>query len=312
MNKRLVLFAALIAMLFAGCAKAQTAWLTDLDAAKATSQKAKKDLLIVFTGSDWNDPSKKLIADVFTADFFKKGSKDYVLCNIDIVQDKKLMDPAALEKNYTTATKYGAQALPFFILQTPEGDIYAASAGTGQTGTTDGLFAFLQTFQDARKKISDLKKKIVSSKGVEKAKNIDTFVETIEPSHREQYADLIRQVPGLDADGKAGLKGKYQLQVAYLDAVALYQAGKLTEAGDIFVKLAGGSTLNKGQSQEAWYMGAYMYAMSGNIDNAKVIGLLEKAIAADPENPGSAQIKATIKQIKSAPLSVSNKVPAKK
>jgi len=44
-----------------------------------------------------------------------------------------------------------------------------------------------------------------------------------------------------------------------------------------------------------------MYAMSGKVENSKVIEWLEKAIAADPENQGAAQIKATIEQIKTNP-----------
>jgi len=114
---------------------------------------------------------------------------------------------------------------------------------------------------------------------------------------------MIRQVPSLDKDNKAGLRGKYQLQVAYLDAIALYQKGSMTEAGDCFIKLAEEATLDPGQSQEAWYMGAYMYALSGTADNAKVVGWLEKAVAADPKNPGATQIQATIDQLKATPAS---------
>jgi len=301
MKKQLVLAAALFSLLFAGCAKAQTAWITDLDAAQSAAAKSKKDLLVVFTGSDWNDPSKQLIADVFTGDFFKKGSKDFILCNIDIVQDETLMEKELIEKNYTSASSYGVQELPWFILQTAEGDVYAA-AGTGEAANTvDGFFAQMDTYKDTRKKLVDLKKNIKNSKGAEKAKNIDLFIEAVDPSRRESYADLIREVPALDADGTAGLRGKYELQVAYLDAVALYQAQKMTEAGEIFIKLAEGGTLNGAQMQEAWYMGAYMYAMSGTVENTQVIEWLEKAVASDPENAGTTQIKATIEQIKAGP-----------
>ena len=306
MKKQLVVLMALATLLLAGCAKPQTAWITDLDTAKVDAQKSKKDLLLVFTGSDWNDPSKDLIAKVFTADFFKRGTKTYVMCNIDIVQDKKLMDATILEKNYGLATKYGVQELPFVALITSEGDVYAASSITDQSKTIDGFFNFLGTFKDARTKMITLKKAIKTSKGAEKAKNIDAFLAVVNPSQRESYANIIREVPGLDADGKAGLKGKYQLQVAYLDAIALYKDKKLTEAGDCFIKLTDEKTLNAAQTQEAWYMGAYMYAMSGTVDSTKVIEWLEKAIAADPENPGSAQIKATIEQLKANP----QKVPA--
>ena len=97
MKKKFAIIAAALVVLLAGCAKPQTAWITDFDEAKAVSQKSKKDLLIAFTGSDWNDPSKELIANVFTPDFFKKGTKNYVMCNLDIVQDKTLLDEAIIE-----------------------------------------------------------------------------------------------------------------------------------------------------------------------------------------------------------------------
>jgi len=311
MKKQLFILSVLVTLLLAGCSKPQTAWITDLDAAKKASEKSKKDLLIVFTGSDWNDPSKELITNVFTDDFFKKGSKKFVLCNIDIVQDETLMDSETLNANYQTATAFGVQSLPLFVLQTSEGDVYASVGTSDTTGSIDGFFAYLDTFKEARKTIVDLKKKIKSTKGAEKAKAIDAFVEAIDSSRRASYSDLIRQVPDLDADGSAGLKGKYQLQVAYLDAIDLYQQSKMVEAGDIFLKLAEGGTLNAGQTQEAWYMGAYMNAMSGTTENDKVIEWLQKAIDADPTNEGSAQIQATIEQIKSS-AAATPAVPAAK
>ena len=286
---------------FLNLPKPQTAWITDIQAAKTASQKTKKDLLVVFTGSDSNDQSKELISKVFTGDFFKKGSKKFVLCNIDIVQDEKLMDKTVLDANYKIITEYGVQNLPTFVLQTSEGDVYASSSSTDKTGTIDGFFAFLDTFKDARKNIVTMKNRIRTTKGAEKAKAIDKFIEAIDPSRREKYSEMIRLVPDLATGDAADLKGKYQLQVAYLDAITLYQNSKMVEAGDIFLKLAEGGTLNPAQSQEAWYMGAYMNAMSGKTDNAKILEWLQKAIDSDPKNPGATQIQATIEQIKSTP-----------
>lgn len=304
MKKKLAAFSAALILLLAGCAKAQTAWVTDLDAAKETASKGKKDLLLVFTGSDWNDPSKELITTVFTDAFFAKGTKDYVMCNVDIVQDQELMSAEQSEKNYKIASDFGVQALPYVVLLTNEGDMYASSAMAEDATTLEGFFAFLDTFKDAKTKLVDLKKKIASSKGVERAKVIDTFLEAVDPSQRQNYSDMIREVPTLDADNAEGLKEKYVLQIAYLDAVVLYQEGKLVEAGDLFLVLADGGGLNAAHTQEAYYMGAYMNAMSGSTDNDKVITWLEKAIAADPENPGSEQIKSTIEQIKAQALAM--------
>ncbi|HKL87172.1 MAG TPA: thioredoxin family protein [Treponemataceae bacterium] len=299
MKKQLVTAIALVALTLVGCATPQKTWITDLDQAKMAAEKSKKDLLIAFTGSDWNDPSKELITNVFTDEFFKKGSKKHVLCNIDVVQDETLMDPALIEKNYGIAMTYGVQGLPFFVLQTSTGEIFAS--GAIEATSTEEFFNFIGSFTETRNTIVALKKKISSSKGIERAKNIDAFIDVVNPSQRQDYADLIREIPTLDADGSAGLKGEYMLQVAYLDALSLYQAQNLTAAGDCFFGITDSESLSPAQNQEAWYMGAYMYAMSETVENEKVIQWLEKAIASDPENQGAPQIQATIDQIKASP-----------
>lgn len=299
MKKHIVTAIALVALTLAGCAKPQTTWITDLDEAKTAAEKSKKDLLVVFTGSDWNDPSKELIATVFTDEFFKKGSKKYVLCNIDVVQDETLMDPSLIEKNYAVAMSYGVQGLPFFVLQTSTGEIFASGA-TPDPATEDFL-TYLESFKESKDTLVSLKKKISASKGLERAQNIDAFIDVVNPSQRQDYADLIREVPVLDADGTAGLKGEYLLQVAYLDALALYQTQNLTAAGDCFFNITDAESLTPTQNQEAWYMGAYMYAMSQTVENKQVVAWLEKAIAADPQNQGVSEIQATIEQIKASP-----------
>ena len=91
------------------------------------------------------------------------------------------------------------------------------------------------------------------------------------------------------------------MQVAYIDALQFYEQGKMTDAGDLFLKLAEGETLDNAQKQQAWYMGAYMNAMSGTVDNVKIIEWLQKAYDADPQNDGAPQIKATIEQLKAEP-----------
>ncbi len=298
MKRKLAAFSAALIVLLAGCAKAQTAWVTDYEEAKASAAKAKKDLMVVFTGSDWNDPSKELITGVFTDEFFAKGTKNFVMCNVDIVQDENLMSAEQSSANYKVASDFGVQALPYVVLLTADGDMYASSVTDGAEKTVDGFYAFLDGFKDAKAQLVDLKKKISSSKGTERAKNIDTFIEAIDASQRQNYSDMIREVPGLDPDNTEGLKEKYLLQVAYLDAVDLYQQQKLVEAGEIFLALAESGSLTAAHAQEAYYMGAYMNAMSGETEQDKVIEWLEKAIAADPENPGSEQIRSTIEQLK--------------
>lgn len=301
MKKYLAVLAALVSLIAVGCSKPQTAWITDIDAAIAASGKAGKPLLVVFTGSDWNDESKRLIENVFNADFFKRGTKGFVMCNLDIIQDEASVDPKVLERNYKAVSEYGVQAMPAFVLVTKKGDIYGSANLDETIIDAESFFTLAEGFGEEGKKLLDLRATVDKSKGVDRAKNIDVFIDALVPAQRERYADLMREVIDIDADGSAGLKGKYLLQTTYLDAINLYQQGKLADAGDRFFAIAKGEYLTNAQKQEAWYMGAYMYAMSETVDNALIISWLEEAIAADPENEGTGQIRATIEQIKSTP-----------
>ncbi len=316
MKKHVLIALAALALVLAGCGKAQTAWITDFEEAKALSEKNGKDLLVVFTGSDWDIPSQELAAAVFTEDFFPKASSKYVLCNIDVIQDSTKTTPEAQDKVYEVIASYGVQTMPYFVLQTSTGDLYASGTPPAEAvpavepegketpaATTDikSFLNYLASFKESRTKLVNLKKAIDKSSGVEKAKNIDAFVELLSPYQRDKYADLIKEVPTLDAANEAGLLGKYSLQTAYLDAVTAYQAGNLTEAAESFKKLIDTGILDAAQTQEAWYMTSYLYAMSGTVKNEQIIEWLETAIAADPANPGAMQIQATIEQIKSNP-----------
>ncbi|ULQ59836.1 thioredoxin family protein [Brucepastera parasyntrophica] len=299
MKKLLAIFAGVLVLLFAGCekqrtvvdAEPQTTWITDVDEAKALAKETGKSVLIVFTGSDWNEQSQEMNETVFTGEFFEKASPEYVLCNIDIVQDETLMDLEQLEKNYIAAATYAVQVLPFFVMLTPDGDVYGKTMATESTFTTEGLLVYLESYFPERDKLVSLKEKIDKSRGVNRAVNIDNFIEALSPTQREEYGDLIREVPELDKKNKKGLRSKYLLQIAYLDAIGYYQNGNLLAAGEGFRTVAESGELDPAQTQEALYMASYMFAMSGQVDNAAIISMLEMAILADPENPGSSQIQ---------------------
>ena len=290
---------ALASLSLASCAKSQKAWITDIDEAKKEAVKTKKPLLIAFTGSDWNEESKTLATNVFTEEFFSRGTARYVLCNIDIRENEEGVDQAVAERNYKAAEALGIKDIPALCLLTPAGDVFGNTQLDPTLAGPEAFYVVADAFLDKGKTLADLRRKADSAKGIERAKGIDAFLEALAPNQRDKYGEMIREIPELDADGKAGLKGKYLLQIAYLDAITLFQDGKLTQAGDSFFTLAGAGGLTPAQEQEAWYMGAYMYAMSETVDNSLVVGWLEKSLAADPEGPGAANIKSTLEQIRS-------------
>ncbi len=301
MKRTVALTVSLAILALASCAKPQTAWITDIDEATAVASKTKKPLLIVLTGSDWNEESKTLATNVFNDEFFGTGTSKYVLCNLDILEDDSAVDQAVAERNYKAAEALGVTGIPALILLTHLGDVYANVQLDSSLAGPEAFYAVADAHLDNGKKLASFRRKADSSKGVERAKNLDAFLEALAPGQREKYGEMIREIPTLDADGEAGLKGKYLLQITYLDAVALFQDGKVTEAGQRFFSLAESGGLTPAQEQEAWYMGAYMYAMSETVDNALVVKWLEKAVATDPDGPGAANIRATLEQVRSMP-----------
>ncbi len=298
MRKSLLLFSSLVVLLLAGCDRGQETWITDLDTAAAQAQDTGKGILLVFTGSDWNEESKIFAESLFTEEFFATGSKEFVLCNIDILQDEELLDKETREKNYQLAQSYAVQQIPAFYLLTADKDIYGTFTTEAETTTIESLYEQTASYSEDRDRIVSLKQKIAESEGLEKAGYMDEFMEMVSPQQRESYRHYVEEITQLDADSTAGLKPKYLLQLQYMKAVDLYQEGNLAEAGEGFFELARGELLDPAKKQEALYMGTYMYAMSETIEAEKLIRWLEEAIAADPENPGVEQIVNTIEQIK--------------
>ena len=75
---------ALLAVFFASCG---SAWLTDFDAAKKSAEKSNKNIMLLFSGDDWDSASADYKKAVFNdSKFISAVKKDNVLVNIDFSQ----------------------------------------------------------------------------------------------------------------------------------------------------------------------------------------------------------------------------------
>lgn len=297
MKKTLLFLAVLAVLLSAGCSRAQKTWITDLDTAESLAEKDNKDVMLVFTGSDWNDESKNLAENVFTRKFFATGSKDFVLCNIDVLRDESLVDQDVLEKNYQAATRFAVQQIPSVFLITSEKDVYGVFSPEPDIVTPSSFFSRIESFAEKRELLVSLKEKISTTDGIEKAGHMDQFLEMLYPLQRDAYRHFVEEITRIDEDGSAGLGAKYLLQLEYLRAMDFYQENNMEAAGEGFFALARSGKLDPAKKQEALYMGAYMYAMAETVPNTKLIEWLEEAVAADPENPGVTQIRTMIEKL---------------
>lgn len=101
-------------------------WKSNLEEAKSQATTENKDILLVFSGSDWCGPCIKLEKNVWKSDAFKKESeKKWVLVRADFPKKKANQLSAELtENNKKLAEKYNkGGSFPLVVLLDKTGKV---------------------------------------------------------------------------------------------------------------------------------------------------------------------------------------------
>ena len=102
--------------------KAESAWLTDLAAAKKQAAEEKKPILMFFTGSDWCGWCQKLHEDVLDKDEFQKFAKDSVIL-LELDFPNSIPQSDALKKqNKALGEKFKVNGYPTMVLVASDGE----------------------------------------------------------------------------------------------------------------------------------------------------------------------------------------------
>ena len=102
--------------------KAESAWLTDLAAAKKQAAEEKKPILMFFTGSDWCGWCKKLHADVLDKKDFQDFAKESViLLELDFPNSIPQSDELK-KQNKALGEKFKVSGYPTMVLVAPDGE----------------------------------------------------------------------------------------------------------------------------------------------------------------------------------------------
>ncbi len=121
--KRILLMSALLVAL-AATAKTSTpaGWIDDYDVALKRAADEKRLIVANFSGSDWCGWCKRLDAEVFNTDDFRKGATNrYVLLMVDSPRDRSLLSPKAREQNPKLVEKYGIRGFPTVLILDAKG-----------------------------------------------------------------------------------------------------------------------------------------------------------------------------------------------
>ncbi|MFT3796247.1 thioredoxin family protein [Flavobacterium sp.] len=124
-----LLFQAL-ALLFAFTAQAQE-WTTDLAAAQVEAKAQHKNILLVFSGSDWCAPCIKLEKNVFATGAFRSAAaRNWILVKADFPKKKAHALPENVRiQNEQLAEKYNREGnFPFVLVLDSNGKILGRTA----------------------------------------------------------------------------------------------------------------------------------------------------------------------------------------
>ncbi len=303
--KKVLLLAAVLVIAASSFACKQAAteavWYHDYEESKTAAAEQSKNILLFFTGSDWDTISQSLASNVFTSDLFlKKVAPNYILAQLDFPQAEGSINEEQFMKNYDVANSFTLQSLPTVLLVTKEG--YVISSIETKADITDAAeYVKLITANNKNSgKIISTSKKLETAEGVEKVKQIDAFAELLDASYRYLLSDLFSQIPDLDPENKSKLYGKYLLQLTYPKAMNAFTNGDEDGAIKMLIDIAEGGMLNTADTQEAYYTIAYLYAQMADSDNTVVLDYLKKSYKIDTESDNAPKILETITYIENS------------
>ena len=180
------------------------------DAPKAIQQaKAEnKDVILLFTGSDWCPPCKKLEKEVLAEkEFLDEISKQYVLIKLDFPKNSP-QDPKLAEQNAEYSKKYGIDSFPTLVLA--DSKLVPFAFAGYEAG---GHLNYLDLLQTARKLRINRDAKLAAAKaetGEARARLLD---EAISEMRQEiigvYYPEIIEEIVALDKDNALGLRKKW-------------------------------------------------------------------------------------------------------
>ena len=278
---------------FLSCASLQSSWLTDASKMKKEVQSAKKDAFMLFTGSDWDEASQKLLAKKIENELFSKYGHLFLFYHVDIVRNEEAMDAKELKTNYLLFSQYRVGDLPYIVVRSFEGEVYYSS----QLNEDERLEEVLKKVIAQKTHISKIKNKIKSSSAASKTRAIDAFFSSIYNAEHAMYDDFRRGAIEADPSNESGLVGKFKIIFASLKAERLMMQKKYLSAADEYIMILKEDCLNAEERQNAWYQIAYLYALSKKIENEKIIYCLKNAINAAPESEAVPRLQEIIKEI---------------
>ncbi len=256
-------------------------WHADFTRALESARRSGSQNLVLFTGLEWEEWSRRLHSEVLAKpDFTDALAADFVLTHVDLPRtpraDAELSESEA--GHYALAREFQLQALPSVYLCTSEGRPY------GVVGYKEGgpraLIGEIETKRDA---YAVVMAKVARLDGPDRARELDAWLETIPEPLRTLHRDKIQSIIESDSDDSLGLRSKYRVRLMLPEARRLRYATKLDEAEKLYLDILREQRSGVEALQDLYYELADVYFQRKDYD--ALLNTLDQAMAAAPEGP---------------------------
>lgn len=119
-------------------------WIENYADAVAKSKQENKFLVILFTGSDWCGPCKRLEKNVLNTEKFKTyADKKFVLYKADFPRNTDLVSEENKKQNAKLQQEYSQQSLPTIVVVDSQGNLRGEKKGLFMK---DAYYLFFEQF----------------------------------------------------------------------------------------------------------------------------------------------------------------------
>jgi thioredoxin-related protein len=167
----------------------------------------------------------------------------------------------------------------------------------------DGMIEHFTKIAEAEEAAKKLEAELANAQGLDRARLLDKLITAKEklpesPQAAEAVQKWTKEIVELDADNKAGLKPKYQFNLALSSALDLARNGKTDDAGPAIDKALAIAGVGGEELQKGYFFKAQLAGQNHRLDEE--LSCLKNALDAAPKSEIAPMIKQMIGQVEKA------------
>ncbi|MDF1812789.1 MAG: thioredoxin family protein [Verrucomicrobiales bacterium] len=229
-------------MTFVSAQEKDPVWHTRYKPAVIEAKKENKDLILVFTGSEWIDICKTFESDIISQpEFIDQVTKKFVLLKLEYPENNRLPKEYAMEYQLLKDA-YRVHGFPTVLVTDHQGRPFGMNGY--QPISADHYGKILLAMLKGKQIRDESKEKAKSLKGVEKAKALVNAIPSLPGTlSARYYAEEMRQLIASDPNNKTGKVDKFKKQLADVEystemqkLAAEVQYGKMIELTDEYIR----------------------------------------------------------------------------